>query len=588
MGQKIPTKENLKVEFKSDRTRLSDHELVGAVVCLANTEGGEIYLGVEEDGTVSGLHKAHQDLQGLAAMVANNTNPPVGVRVEKVLGRVAKITVPKARTITATASGLIQRRRLNANGEPQCVPFYPYEFGPRQSSLGLIDYSSFPIVSASTRDLDPLERQRIRQMIELYKGDQVLLALSDDELDGALGFVRVIDGLPVPTVVGLLLLGKEEAIREHLPTHEVAIQVMQGTQVRSNEFSRAPLLKVFERVSQQFQAQLEEDEISIDLVRVPIPTFDQESFREAIVNAFVHRDYGRLGTVHTRWDDLGLVISNPGGFVEGVSLENLLAVEPKPRNPRLADAVKRIGLAERTGRGVDLIYAGSLRYGRPEPDYSSTTETTVVVRLSSAKADIPFLKMILEEEKRLGKLTLDALIVLNKLRRERRLDLRNLAKAIQKNESVARSVLESLVERGLLTAVGPVRNRGYILSSRVYRSLGQNAAYILQAGFASIQQEQMILQFAEAHGRIRRRDVSDLCLVTERQAGYLLEKLTNGVKLRRVGKGGGAYYEVIQEQHSAPVRAQIAKKLLSSQFNEQKTSLQKKSAKKRTIKGPAR
>ena len=42
-----------------------------------------------------------------------------------------------------------------------------------------------------------------------------------------------------------------------------------------------------------------------------------------------------------------LVVSNPGGFVEGVTLDNLLVVEPRPRNPQLADAFKRIGLAER-------------------------------------------------------------------------------------------------------------------------------------------------------------------------------------------------------------------------------------------------
>ncbi|MEG4812780.1 ATP-binding protein [Microcoleus sp. F8-D3] len=65
-----------------------------------------------------------------------------------------------------------------------------------------------------------------------------------------------------------------------------------------------------------------------------------------------------MGAVHIRWEDYGITISNPGGFVEGVSLDNLLVVEPRPRNPFLADAIKRIGLAERTGRGVDLIYQG--------------------------------------------------------------------------------------------------------------------------------------------------------------------------------------------------------------------------------------
>lgn len=47
----IPNKESLTIEFKSDRHRLPDRELVEAVVCLCKSSGGEIYLGVENDGT---------------------------------------------------------------------------------------------------------------------------------------------------------------------------------------------------------------------------------------------------------------------------------------------------------------------------------------------------------------------------------------------------------------------------------------------------------------------------------------------------------------------------------------------------------
>lgn len=51
-----------------------------------------------------------------------------------------------------------------------------------------------------------------------------------------------------------------------------------------------------------------------------------------------------------------MIISNPGGFVEGITVDNLLTAEPYGRNPSLSDALKRIGLAERTGRGIDRIW----------------------------------------------------------------------------------------------------------------------------------------------------------------------------------------------------------------------------------------
>jgi predicted HTH transcriptional regulator len=70
MIRTIPENESLTVEFKSDLHRLRDAELAQAAVCLANTDGGEIYLGIEDDGRVTGLHQAHRNLTGLAAMIA--------------------------------------------------------------------------------------------------------------------------------------------------------------------------------------------------------------------------------------------------------------------------------------------------------------------------------------------------------------------------------------------------------------------------------------------------------------------------------------------------------------------------------------
>jgi len=84
MRHGIPNEESLTVEFKSDRKKLPDRDLVAAVVCLANSEGGEIYLGVEKDGTPTGLHPEHQNLTGLSALIANRTNPPLSVRVETI------------------------------------------------------------------------------------------------------------------------------------------------------------------------------------------------------------------------------------------------------------------------------------------------------------------------------------------------------------------------------------------------------------------------------------------------------------------------------------------------------------------------
>lgn len=539
--------ESLKVEFKSDLKQLPDRELIAAIISLANSEGGDLLLGVEDDGSVTGLHTNHSNVMGIIALIANKTNPSISVKIDIYdikKKKVARIYVPRSRQLISTSDGLLQRRRLMANGKPEAVPFFPHEFIQRQSSLGLIDPSGMPVMELTAKDLNPIERQRIREAVQLYRGDTALLSLTDEELDGALGLSVIIDGVLHPTVAGLLMIGREEVLRQYVPSHEVAFQVLEGTEVRMNEFFRKPLLQVFEEVERLFAARVTEQELEFGLFRVPVPNFDKRAFREAFVNALVHRDYARLGAIHVQIDDYGLSISNPGGFVDGVTLDNLLVTKPHPRNPLLADMSKRVGLSERTGRGIDRIYEGLLRYGRPAPDYFQSNASSVIVQMSNATSDMAFLEMVLHEEKRIGHpLPLDSLIILSRLRQERRLTTSDLTHSTQKSEQETRVVLGRLAESGLIEAHGTGRGRTYTLSAKVYQKADQKAGYIRQTGFDLIQQEQMIIRYLKENKIIKRAEAADLCRIGPHQATRLLKKLASEGKIILKGSRKGAIYE---------------------------------------------
>ena len=224
--------------------------------------------------------------------------------------------------------------------------------------------------------------------------------------------------------------------------------------------------------------------------------------------------------------------------------DNLLVVEPRPRNPLLADAFKRLGLAERTGRGVDLIYQGLLRYGRPAPDYSRSDRAGVTVTFSAAAADLGFLALVLgQENKTQSPLPIESLLVLSALKGQRRADLAELAQGIQRSVDAARIVIERLVEAGLTQAHGQARGRTYTLSPSVYRTLGQPSAYVRQVGFDALQQEEMVKRFVREHGSIQRKDVVELCRLNDGQAKRLLASLTDRGVFVRVGQRKGARYE---------------------------------------------
>ncbi|MES2662946.1 MAG: ATP-binding protein [Pseudomonadota bacterium] len=542
----IPTRETLTCEFKSDVKCLPDKELIEAVVCLANTEGGDIYLGVEDNGEVTGLHPNHNYVDGLAALIANRTQPSVHVIIEKLQIEnisVARIQIEKSSSIIATSDGLLKRRKLQANGQPECVPYLPHEFASRQANFGHLDMSIKPVVGASLKDFNVVERARLRQFIERFNGDQALLDLDDAQLDAALGLTVRTENEYLPTLTGLLLLGHENSLRTLIPNHEIAFQILEGEEIRFNEFSRMPLLKAFEWVETLFKPLNTEQEFQSGLFRVAIPKLDARAFRESIANAIVHRDYSLRGAVHLRITNNQLTISNPGGFVEGVSLNNLLTTEPRPRNPALADALKRVGLVERTGRGVDLIYRGMLRYGKPSPDFTNSSSHSVILKMSMAAADEAFLKLILEEEKRYGSaFPIDSLIILAALRERRRLYVEQISKHLQKEISQTSLSIEFLVEAGLLQAHGAGRGRSYTLSPAIYRLLGKKAEYTRQVGFDRLQHEHMIQNFVAQHERITRQDVMELCRLTPDQAYKILKRLSDQKIVKKQGDRKSSFY----------------------------------------------
>lgn len=542
-----PLRETLTVEFKSDLKKLSDRELIEALVCLANAEGGELWLGIEDDGTPTGLHAEHQLLDGLAGMVAARTSPSLSVKAEavEVAGvSVARICVPKSQGEVATTAGVYLRRRLKHDGTPECVAMLPHERSSRASSFGLIDVSAQPVVGATLADLDPLERERLRQAVQQYGGDRVLLELDDEALDGALLLTaRQSDGSRAPTLTGLLLVGRETSLRQLVPSHEFAFQVLAQQAVRFNEFRRFPLLKALDWLETNFRPYNPEEELQVGLFRVPVPKVDLGAFREAVANALIHRDYHRLGAVHVRLEDDALVVSNPGGLVDGVTLANLLVTEPRPRNPALADAMKRIGVVERSGRGVDKIFRGLLKFGRPAPDYSHTSAQNVVLRLPTTEADLEFRRLVVEEERRRNaELPIDSLIALAALRELKRLTADALAERIQRDATSAKRTLEALTEADLVEAHGATRARSYTLSASLYQAVGDKAAYTRQLGFSVIQHEQMVLSYVRQHGQIRRADVMELCRLSTDQAAKLLKRMKEQGALMQQGERRWATY----------------------------------------------
>lgn len=542
MDRIIPSKETLTVEFKSDRKKLSDDELVEALVAFSNTEGGDLYLGVEDDGRITGRHEAHKDFTQLSAFIANRTVPPVAVMVDQLDAElpVIKISVSKSRSIVATSSGKILRRRMKADSTPENIPMYPYEISTRLSELSLLDYSAQPVPNARYSDLDAVEREHLRNILRSYHGEEQLLSLDDEELDKALQLATVVDGKLIPTFTGMLLIGKKEPLKKYIPTAEVSFQSLNGTELTVNESFYLPVLAAIEKIFAFLEVRNPEQEMEMGLFRISVPAFDKRAIREAIVNAFVHRDYTRLGRVFVQLSEDGLSISNPGGFIEGVTLENILTAIPHGRNQVLADALKRIGLAERSGRGVDRIFEGSLIYGRPLPDYSESDATSVKLFIPTSLPDKNFIRMISEYQNQTGSvLPINSLLILNTLKQGRRMTIRDLSEETSLPEARVRAAVERMTEAGLLDAMGNTKGRSYILNQKVYQD---KVRYVRQTDIESIRYPELVRKLAEKKKVISRKDVAELLHITPPQAYRVLQRLVVAGELEQTGSGRNTSY----------------------------------------------
>ena len=229
-------------------------------------------------------------------------------------------------------------------------------------------------------------------------------------------------------------------------------------------------------------------------------------------------------------------------------MKNLLTVEPHGRNPVLADTLKRIGLAEKTGRGIDRIFEGSIVFGRPLPDYSETTSTYVKLFIQRAEPDLAFTKMISNEENRLGRsLPINSLLILSVLQSQRRLTIAEIAEVTNIGEIRAKAVVEKLVEAGLVDASGNNKARFYILSSKVYKEQDNIVGYVRQTGIGAVKYEAWIMELIQKQGgKITRDNVVELLNVTPPQAYRLLKKMSDKGRIKLVGNGRSAYYELVK------------------------------------------
>lgn len=366
--------ENEDLEFKSARGGLP-RSLWETYCAMANSQGGVILLGVEDDGRISGVNNPEKLKKNFWDTINNrgkiSMNLLCDTDVAEVMhpdGVILAIRVPRAtryqRPVFLGQNPLTGTYRRNFEGDYHCTE---QEVGRMLSDRAEQPADSRILEGFTLEDLDRTSLQQYRQRFASHKPTHPWLSEDDVGLLTKLGGWRRdrqsgVEGL---TVAGILMFGRDEAIREAVPQYHVDYREKLSTDPEIRWTDRLTVdgtwpanlfqfyLRVIQRLAQDLKLPFQLDS---DLFRRG-ETIVHEAIREALVNALIHADYqGQGGIVVEKHKDR-FEFSNPGTLL--VSFDQLMRGNVSEcRNKSLQTMFMMIGGAEKAGSGVDKIFRG--------------------------------------------------------------------------------------------------------------------------------------------------------------------------------------------------------------------------------------
>ncbi len=539
---------------------------------LANTHGGVILLGIEDDGTVCGLDdipklkKSFWDTVNNRGKVSSNLLTDADVsEVEVENGTLLAIRVPQApryqRPVYLGQNPLTGTYRRNYEGDYHCTE---QEVGRMLSDRAEDPADSRILEGFSLEDLDQASLQQYRQRFVSHKPTHPWLGEDDVGLLTKLGGWRKDrkTGREGLTVAGVLMFGTDEAIREAIPAYHVDYReklsddptvrytdrlFVDGTWV-ANLFQF--YLRVMQRLSGDIKLPFQLDD---NLFRKG-ETVVHEAIREVLVNALIHGDYqGQGGIVVEKYKDR-FEFSNPGLLL--ISFEQLFKGNVSEcRNKSLQKMFAMFGAAEKAGSGVDKIRRGWDSQHWRSPGVREQVQPDRVLWM------LPMVSLIPEESlqrlkalfgKRYDQFSKQEVQALVTADLEGMVDNSRMRQITQMHASDITRLLQGLVGQGVLVQAGHGRWTRYRLvcapssvhkdSSSVHKDL--SSAHSRATSLASFSDDEMrtlykIATPALSQSRLPPKEMEALLLdicrgrwLTRRQMGDVLQRNPDGLRSR--------------------------------------------------------
>lgn len=366
------------LEFK--KTTGERVEAAKTVCAMLNHRGGAVLIGVAKDGTVSGQQVGDSTIERLAEEL-QNIDPPVFPAIDRVPMRDGK-TVLMIRVgrgaMRPYAHKNIPYRRVGNTTRRMTQEEYSQTLLERMHNEER--WENQPAVGWSIEDIDPGElRRTVLESIRMNRGDPG----TDDPEELLLGMGLIKDGLLLRAAVALF--GNNRRVAAEWTQCLVRVARFQGidrTEFRDNRQFRGNAFTLLTQAERFIQEHLPiAGRITPEsFARVDEPLYPPLALREALANAFCHRDYtSGGGSVSVGIYDDRLEVTSIGPLHFGLTPELLFqSHESRPWNPLIANAFYRRGIIEQWGRGTIKMAELTEAAGLPRPEIEEGFDSVTV------------------------------------------------------------------------------------------------------------------------------------------------------------------------------------------------------------------
>lgn len=391
----IANGENSGVEFKRDDLR--PEQLAKEIVALANFQGGRILLGVEDDGAISGIQRENLEEWIMDAVFGQYVHPMILPFYEEVLAeqdrKVAVITLTQG-----TSKPYVLRHKGSEDIYLRVGSVSRKASREQQARLfaigGMLHTVALPVSGTNIEDLD---RDRLEDYLRNVLNDPEVPVDENGwhkRLCG-MGFMVERDGgAPVCTIAGQLLFGHRP--RRVLRQAGVRWMAFEGTDMDSRVLDDVVLDDalvglwrvrdgnremdsggVMEQLLERMRPFISEEEPDAgeDLRRERNWYYPVEALREALVNAFAHRDWTRIEEIEVVSYSDRLEIKSPGAMQNSMTVEKMIAGQRSPRNTLVVEVLRDYGYVDARGMGVRTKIIPLLtKLNGVAPDFNATED----------------------------------------------------------------------------------------------------------------------------------------------------------------------------------------------------------------------